>query len=119
MKNQNYGETYNYIDKIYADLNDREGYVLVLKQNLDKNLQWKLLNFEIVGVKILGTQSYVVAEQHVEYKLPGQTKRINKTTQVQYELFAKGNEWKINASRCIINCESLDELVDGPDQKHP
>lgn len=104
LKKQNYGKAYSYGTIGYAGNLDREGYEINFRGFVEK-LQWLLLNYEIIGIKILGNQAYVVVEINTKYKPLNSENFKLKNVRVQYNLGIIDESWLILGDRCILNCE--------------
>jgi hypothetical protein len=107
LKIRDLGKTYEFISSVYAANLDIESYKTNMKQFLDK-FSWNLLNYQILGVQILGDHALVVAELEVQFKPINTEKETQKKTSVQYGLIVVDDKWKISQDNCISNCESIE-----------
>jgi len=107
LKIRDLGKTYEFISSVHAANLDIESYKTNMKQFLDK-FSWNLLNYQILGVQILGDHALVVAELEVQFKPINTEKETQKKTSVQYGLIVVDDKWKISQDNCISNCESIE-----------
>jgi len=107
LKIRDLGKTYEFISSVHALNLDIESYKTNMKQFLDK-FSWNLLNYQILGVQILGDHALVVAEFEVQFKPINTEKETQKKTSVQYGLIVVDDKWKISQDNCISNCESIE-----------
>lgn len=112
LKEADFMEAYEFITMGYASNLDKESYKINMEQSLVKRYNWRLSNYEVLSVRILGSLSYVVARLSVQYS-PANTKPTTKTIDIQYELNPIDGKWKITADKCIENCMSADDLREG------
>jgi len=110
IKRKDYGKTYEFISAGYAANLDIEAYKANMKQFYEK-FSWSLLNYQILGVQILGDHALVVAELEVQFKTLNSAKETQKKTSVQYGLIVVDDRWKISLSDCISNCESREAFT--------
>lgn len=105
LKKENFGKAYRFITMGYAGNVDREGFEINMRRGLVEKLEWLLLNYEVIGIKILGDRAYVVAEISTKYKpLNSQSFKL-KNVRVQYDLGIIDKSWLILGDKCILNCE--------------
>ncbi|HEY7535028.1 MAG TPA: hypothetical protein VH878_03700 [Thermodesulfobacteriota bacterium] len=110
LKRRDFGTTYDYVSAGYAANLDKENYKTNMNQALQK-FGWNLLNYQILGVQILGDQAVVVAEQEIQVKTLGSNKETQKKINVQYGLSVIDKKWKIFGSSCISNCLSREDFT--------
>ncbi|MGH7909421.1 MAG: hypothetical protein ACRENW_06185 [Thermodesulfobacteriota bacterium] len=110
LQRRDFGRSYEFISAVYAANLDIEAYKANMKQFYEK-FSWSLLNYQILGVQILGDHSLVVAELEVEFKPLNSTKVTQKKTTVQYGLVIIDDKWKISQADCISNCESREAFT--------
>jgi hypothetical protein len=101
LKGKNFSKAYSYITILYAGNLDEESYVLNMKNTFVDKLNWNLSSYRIGSVQIFGEQAYVTAELDVNYTLPQEDERVNKTVEVQYVLSSIDSKWKINADGLV------------------
>ena len=104
-------KTYDFISPGYAGNLDKESYRINMEQGLVKKYNWSLLDFEIKGVRIVGSQAFVVAELGVQYKPVNAENQVQKKIEIQYVLAALDNKWKITSDSCISNCQALGDTT--------
>ena len=110
LKIRDLGKTYEFVSSGFAVNLDIESYKANMKQSLDK-FSWNLLNYQILGVQILGDHALVVAELEVQFKPLNSAKETQKKTNVQYGLIVLDDKWKISQAYCISNCESIEAFT--------
>ena len=110
LKIRDLGKTYEFVSSGFAANLDIESYKTNMKQSLDK-FSWNLLNYQILGVQILGDHALVVTELEVQFKPLNSAKETQKKTNVQYGLIVVDDKWKITQAYCISNCESIEAFT--------
>ncbi|MEM4407437.1 MAG: hypothetical protein QXI19_01695 [Candidatus Caldarchaeum sp.] len=105
LKGMDFRRAYKHISLGYAGGVDPEGYEINMKKGLVENLHWSLNSYEVVGVKVLGDQAYVLTDLGVTYKLPDSPQAITKKVRVQYNLSAIDKKWVIVGDSCVEGCE--------------
>jgi hypothetical protein len=124
LKGMDFRKAYKYISLGYAGGVDPEGYEINMKKGLVDNLHWALQSYEVVGVKVLGDQAYVLTNLGVTYKLPDSPQATNKSVKVQYNLSAIDKKWVIVGDSCVEGCEKapgieFKEIKPIPERKAP
>ncbi|MGQ0793914.1 MAG: hypothetical protein ACT4NX_07505 [Deltaproteobacteria bacterium] len=112
LRVKNFLKAYDFISAGYAGNLDRESYRINMEQILVKKYNWALKSYEILGVRILGAQSYIVVELNIENPIDAGAEP-SKIVQVQYELNAIEGRWKIVGDSCIKNCALPDGVPAG------
>lgn len=110
LKEADFLEAYEFITQGYASNLDRESYKINMEQSLIRRYGWRLSSYEILGVRILGSLSYVVTKLQVQYKPVNVDTPIIRIVEVQYELNPIDGKWKIASDSCIANCTSVENL---------
>jgi len=110
LKIKDFGKTYEFVSSGFAANLDLESYKANWKQFLEK-FSWNLLNYQILGVQILGDHALVVAELEVQFKPLNSAKETQKKTSNQYGLIVVDDKWKISESNCISNCVSIEDFT--------
>ncbi len=105
LKNYDFKRAYKELSPAYAGTPYIESYELNMRKGLVDTLDWSLLRFEVMGVRILGDQAFVVAEMGVKYSPPNAPEPKLKNFQVQYLLSNIDKRWVITSAKCISNCE--------------
>jgi hypothetical protein len=111
LRDQDFEKAYEFISIGYAGNLDKESYKINMEHSLVKNYNWSLVNYEILGVKILGDQAFVVAELEVKLTPPKSKNQVHKKVRNQYVLNALENEWRITADNCVSNCIKAEDLA--------
>jgi hypothetical protein len=111
LEKADFVKTYDFISPGYAGNLDKESYQITMEQGLIKKYNWSLLDFEIKGVRIIGSQAFVVAELGVQFKPLNSDNQVQKKIEIQYVLAALDNKWKITSDSCISNCQSLGDTT--------
>lgn len=110
LKEGDFGKTYDFISSGYAANLDKESYELNMKQSLGK-YHWALLGYQILGIQMLGDQTFVLTELEMRFQPTNSDKEIQKKIKVQYELAVLENKWKIASDKCIFNCIPPEDFV--------
>jgi ketosteroid isomerase-like protein len=110
LKRRDFGKTYDFISSGYAANLDKQSYELNMRQGLDK-YHWTLLDYQVLGVQILGDQAFVLAELEVRFKPDNSERETQKKVRVQYGLTVSEKKWKISQSNCILNCVSAEDFA--------
>jgi hypothetical protein len=113
LKKYDFDRSYDFISIGYAGNLDRESYKINMKHNLIDNFNWKLINYEVIGVRIIGDQAFVVTELEVKYRPRGSKEDEQRRVRVQYVLTVLDKSWKITSDECVFNCITQDELNRG------
>jgi hypothetical protein len=111
LEKADFVKTYDFISPAYAGNLDKESYRINMEQGLVKKYNWSLLDFEIKGVRIVGSQAFVVAELGVQFKPLNSENQVQRKIEIQYVLAALDNKWKITSDSCISNCQALDDTT--------
>jgi hypothetical protein len=111
LKRQDFSKTYEFITIGYAGNLDRESYKINWEQGFIKKYNWNLLDYQIMGVRIIGNQAYVYTQLTVEYKPLNSEAKVQKNIEIQYVLSDMEKEWKIAGDNCISNCISAEAFV--------
>ena len=111
LKRQDFLKTYELITIGYAGNLDRESYKLNWEQGFIKKYNWNLLDYHVMGVRIIGDQAYVYTQLTVEYKPVNSDKKVQKNIEIQYVLSDLEKQWKIAGDNCISNCVSAEAFV--------
>lgn len=105
LEKQDFRKAYKYLTIGYASNLDIDGYELNMRKGYVEKLQWSLLKFEILGVRNIGTQSYVVTQMGVKYR-PVNSESIKiRNYKAQYTLGVNDKKWVITGDKCIESCE--------------
>ena len=111
LKRRDFSETYEFITIGYAGNLDRESYKINWEQGFIKKYNWNLLDYQVMGVRIIGDQAYVYTQLAVEYKPVNSEKKVQKKIEIQYVLSNLEKQWKIAGDNCISNCVSAEAFV--------
>lgn len=106
LEGYDFKKAYKFISTAYASNLDPDSYALDMKKGLVETLHWSLLKYEVLSVRILGNQAFVIAEMSVKYTLPTDEEPTLKNIRVQYALDKIDSKWIIARDTCILNCES-------------
>lgn len=107
LKKGDFETAYDLISIAYAGNFDKVGYKINMRKELIENRGWSLLNYQVLGAQIFGSQSFVPAELEVRFK-PADQNEVRKIIRIQYELAILNDEWKITLDKCIVNCAGAD-----------
>ncbi len=110
LKKRDFAKTYDCISNVYAANLDKKNYEVNMRQSLDK-YHWTLLNYQVLGVQILGDQAFVLTELEVQFRPANSEKETQKNIRVQYGLIISEKKWKISQSNCILNCISAEDFA--------
>lgn len=111
LKRRDFSKTYEFITIGYAGNLDRESYKINWEQGFIKKYNWNLLDYQVMGVRIIGDQAYVYTKLAVEYKPVNSDKKVQKNIEIQYVLSNLEKQWEIAGDNCISNCVSAEAFV--------
>ncbi|MEE9213652.1 MAG: hypothetical protein V3U54_02505 [Thermodesulfobacteriota bacterium] len=104
LKKRDFNKAYKYLSLVYAKNLDVKSYKINM-ENLVKQYDYKLENFDIKGVSRLGDQAYIAVDLEVNYNSAETGQKVSKKTGIRYILFPIDDFWKITSDSCIENCE--------------
>ncbi len=90
-------------DKIHIFSSDREGYVSRFEL-LYENYDIRIVDYRVLATQLFKDTAIVVAEVEVDYRRPGEDKRLRTTYRNRYDLSIPDKRWKIVKDECIENC---------------
>jgi len=94
-----FGSAFKYI---HAPITDKQGYISRM-ENLVKDSNNRIINYNLLGTRIIGETAYVVVELELELNT-GSSEKSLRYTKNQYVLNLINSKWKIVSDQCIENC---------------
>jgi len=95
-----FGPAFKYI---HTPITDKQGYISRM-ENLVKDSNNRIINYNLLGTRIIGDIAYVVVELELELNTEGSDKNLLYPKN-QYELSLIDGKWKIVKDHgCIENC---------------
>ena len=90
-------------DKVHIFSSDREGYVSRFRL-LYERYDMRIVDYRILATQLFKDTAIVVAELEVDYREPGEDRRLRNRYTNRYDLSIPEKKWKIVKDQCIENC---------------
>ncbi len=100
-----FGSAFKYI---HTPTTDKQGYISRM-ENLVKDSNNRIINYNLMGTRIIGDTAYVVVELELELNT-GSSEKSLRYTKNQYVLNLIDSKWKIVSDMCIENCIEIEKV---------